>query len=187
MRILAYPKTLFLAAILSLPLTAPAAIITFQLDSLHPTSQLNYSVTAGANEKINEFTIFFNPSLYKNLTVATSPTAWDSLVIQPDTGIPANGFFDSLNNGAGIQGGTTLDGFAVSFLYTGTGMPGSQDFEIVNPMTFATLSSGRTTAFEIAPPLSPPPQPPTTNVPEPATIGLIGLAAILLASQRKRD
>src|SRR5690606_36000186 len=100
-----------------------------------------------------EFTIQFQLGSSANLLVAESPAGWDSLVVQPDAGLPDDGFFDALALGAGIVSGAGLGGFAVSFDYLGAGTPGPQAFDIVDPGTFATLASGTTTATAVpAPP-----------------------------------
>ena len=144
--------------------------ITYNVDSLSANSwQYIYSVindTLGAD--VEEFTIYFDLTRYANLAVTASPAGWDSLVVQPDPGLPDNGFFDSLALGAGIAPGAGLSGFAVSFDYLGGGAPGAQPFDIVNPVTFAILESGT-----------------TSGVPEPGTLVLlIGSLAALASSGR---
>ncbi len=93
---------------------------------------------------IGEFTIFFDPALYAGLGITASPATWDSLVIQPDSGLPADGFADSLALNQGLAPGAVLSGLVVTFQYLGAGTPGHQPFEVVNPVTFATLDSGMT-------------------------------------------
>lgn len=149
----------------SLASVAQAATVTYSTTYISAnTWEYTYTVannTLGAN--LEEFTIFFDVARYENLAVTGSPVAWDSLVVQPDPFLPDNGFLDSLALVAGIAPGASLSGFAVSFDYLGSGPPGPQPFDIVDPATFATLESGMTTV-----------------VPLPAAIWLLlaGLAAL---------
>jgi len=99
---------------------------------------------------IEEFTIYFAPNLYANL-VAGPTAGWDILVIQPDSQIPDDGFYDGLVMGlSGIAPGGVAAGFSVTFNYLGAGTPGTQPFEVVDPQSFAPILSGSTVA---APPL----------------------------------
>ncbi len=98
---------------------------------------------------IAEFTIYFAIGQYANLAVAGAPAGWDPLVVQPDAGIPDRGFYDALALTSGIAPGGHLAGFAVTFDYLGTGAPGAQPFDIVDPVTFEVLSSGTTTAVPV--------------------------------------
>lgn len=141
----------------------------------------NYTVTVAMSDpSVDEFSIYFSPALYANLKVAETPTGWDSLVIQPDAGVPADGFLDALALGVGIGTGGAMTGFSVFFDFLGVGTPGDQRFDIVNPNTFAVLSSGFTTAAAITP------DPPPFNVPEPNTLALSGLALALLLDLLRR-
>ena len=96
---------------------------------------------------IDEFTVYFGLGLYENLVATAAPATWDPLIVQPDPSIPPSGddgFYDALALSTGIEPGASLGGFSVKFDYLGTGVPGSQFFEIINPATFATLDSGFT-------------------------------------------
>jgi hypothetical protein len=106
----------------------------------------DYSVSNNTlTSDIQEFTVFFDMGLYQNLSLAGSPVLWDSIVVQPDLQLPANGFFDSLALAGGIGVGASLSGFSVQFEYLGLGTPGAQPFDIVDPSTFLALESGVTT------------------------------------------
>lgn len=138
-----------------------------------------YSVTVALGEpRVEEFTIFFDSTLYQNLVVSAAPQDWDPLVIQPDSGIPSNGFFDALALIDGISPATSLGGFAVLFDFLGTGSPGAQRFDIVDPTTFVTLQTGFTSAASVVPP--------TSDVSEPSALALAGLALALLLGFRSR-
>lgn len=95
---------------------------------------------------INEFTIFFSESLFSNLSLAGSPSTWDSLVIQPDTGIPASGYLDGLvlDPIDALDAGGSQSGFIVDFDFLGQGVPSALSFDILDS-DFQVISSGRTT------------------------------------------
>ncbi len=121
---------------------------------------------------IEEFTIFFDYTAYENLALATAPTDWDPLAIQPSTTLPDDGFYDALALSGGIAAGGSLGGFTVRFDYLLGGTPGSQAFDIIDPITFATLDSGQTVL---------------AAVPVPAAIWLFGSGLLaLLGSVRKK-
>lgn len=131
--------------------------ITYEATSLGGTSwQYVYHVSNTIlATPIREFTIWFDYSLYENLVFTTPDplaSAWDELVIQPELVIEDDGFYDALtetgNPGIGI--GETVSGFSVSFDWLGTGNPGSQFYEIIDPDTFATSDSGWTVPEPVA-------------------------------------
>ena len=100
---------------------------------------------------IEEFTIYFDTSHYSNLAVNSSPAGWNSLVAQPDSNIPANGFFDSLTFAQGIAPTSILGGFSATFTYLGSGTPGAQPFEIVDS-AFNVIDSRLTQAIPVPEP-----------------------------------
>jgi PEP-CTERM putative exosortase interaction domain len=128
---------------------------------------------------IEEFTIWFDLGLYENLTPTSTLIDWDEITIQPDIGLPDDGYYDALALVSGIAPGSSETGFSVSFDWLGTGTPGSQFFEIVDTFTFSALDSGDTTLVSSDP------------VPEPSTvmlmgIGLIGLTVISLRFKKQK-
>lgn len=126
--------------------------ITYQVTSLGLGRwQYNYDVTnVSLTSPIEEFTIWFDYTLYDGLAIETpDPPAsdWDELIIsQPDPKWSIDGGYDALAESwnPGINIGQTVSGFSVSFDWLGTGEPGSQLYEIVNPDTYDTIESGRT-------------------------------------------
>ena len=112
---------------------------------------------------IEELTIYFDFGLYDNLEVTTpeTPPEWTQIVWQVEPVLNDPGGYDALANAANIaiDVGETLSGFSVSFDWLGTGEPGSQFYEIIDPIDFDTIDSGWT-------------------VPEPGTVFLLGSAAI---------
>lgn len=144
--------------------------------------QYRYSVTNDSLiDPINELTIYFDRNSFSNLSVVGSPIGWDSIVIQPDLAIPADGFFDGLTLVQGVAPGAKVGGFLVGFQYLKAGTPGSQSFEIIDPSNFDVIASGLTTAESVLPP-------PPSTVPEPSSIALmaLGLAAWIVRRSRAR-
>jgi len=121
-------------------------------------------------EGIDEFTVWFGVGSYDNLLITTTdpPAAnWYELVWQPDEFLGDDGGYDALATGLDIGIGEHVAGFAVSFDWLGTGEPGAQFYEIIDPDTFATLDSGWT-------------------VPEPGAVLLLGLGAVKVLTRRRK-
>lgn len=119
---------------------------------------------------IEEFTIWFDDSLYDNLMVTTSGVLageWDQIVWQPEPVVGDPGAYDALTVGAntGLLPGESVYGFLVAFDWLGSGTPGPQYYEIVDPDTFATIDTGYT-------------------IPEPATMMLLGLGGLLIRKRK---
>ncbi len=159
--------------LLAFQATAGTVAVDYSLTNLGSGEyRYDYSITnngsLGAGVPIQLFDIFFDPNLYQNLTIVTQPpltSSWDAIILSAVGTSPA--LFDNLATGAGIPDGGTASGFAIQFLFTGSGAPGSQTFEISDPNTFAVLQTGTTV-------------PATDNtVPEPATFGTVGLLLAL--------
>jgi hypothetical protein len=122
---------------------------------------------------IKEFTIWFDLGLYSNLVVTTAAplsNTWDQIVWQPEPVLHDAGGFDALamliNPGIGV--GQSVKGFSVSFNWLGQGSPGSQRYEIINPITFGTIDAG------------------DTIIPEPASAAIMILGAVWMAAKRRR-
>lgn len=148
--------------------TSFASTISYDLSNLGGGSwEYTYTVTNDTmSSAIEEFTIYFGLGLYDNLDIPNPLTAtWSELVAQPDASLPADGFYDALTLGSGILPGQMAGSFSVSFDWLGPGNPGAQSFDIVDPVTFNTLESGTTI---------PASTPPSSAVPEPMTLLLLG-------------
>jgi hypothetical protein len=150
---------------------ASAALIQFGATDLGGERwRYDYVVDNDGNTPIDELTIFFDLGLYANVAVASAPPGWDAIVVQPDPDLPDDGFFDALALGQGITAGAGLAGFSASFDWLGTGTPGEQRYDIVDPQTFATMESGTTTNI----------------VPVPATAMLATSAVMAVLPRMKR-
>jgi hypothetical protein len=120
-------------------------------------------------EGIYEFTIYFPDGPYDGLAVETDgvlAAEWDEIVWEPIDSLGIAGGYDALAEAFAIDPAMTTSGFSVSFDWLGEGAPGSQYYEIVNPDTFETIDTGWT-------------------IPEPCTLLLLGLSALL--GRRKRN
>ena len=130
---------------------------------------INTTPSAG----FDELTIYFDPSRYGALASGTAPSGWDPLIVQPDTGIPADGFFDVLNLAGLLADGETVSGFSVVFSYLVAGTPGAQSFDLYESSNFTLVGSGRTAPTQ------------ATHVPEPQTLALMLAALVGLGFARR--
>jgi hypothetical protein len=164
---------LLLVALLA-PLPARAIQIQYSLTPLGGDSyRYDYTVsndgTLPAGAPVRLLDVMFDTELYEESSLAIvtpSPLAddWDEILLASAPDVPAA--YDALATGAGIPSGGSAAGFAVTFHWLGAGTPGSQPFEISDPVTFDVLESGVT-------------------VPEPALGWLAAsCAALLLAGRR---
>jgi hypothetical protein len=170
-------RQIFAAVIFVFFLTAtgfsvPKTEISYQVSDLGSGCwQYTYDVTnISLTAPIEEFTLWFDFGLYKNLAIQTpDPPAsnWSEIVIQPEPVLQDDGYYDALALDVGIGVGQTVSGFSVSFDWLGAGEPGSQFYEIIDPATFKTIDSGWT-------------------IPEPATILLLGLGGTILRRIHRR-
>lgn len=126
------------------------------------------------SEPINEFTVYFDYGLYADLFIDSPKAGWDGMTVEPDLalGVPVPGYYDALALVSGIAPGASEGGFQVSFTWLGQGTPGPQSFDIVNPDTFETIESGRTTG----------PAP----VPEPGMMILLSMGIVGIAGMGRR-
>lgn len=115
---------------------------------------------------IAHFTIYFDQGSYTNLVLTGTAPDWDSLLVPPDAGVPADGFLDALALDAAdaLAPGAAVGGFSVQFSYLGAGAPGALAFDIVDA-DFNVVESGRTQPVYI------------NQVSEPGALALLGLAA----------
>lgn len=137
--------TVLFSSLLLLP-TANAQVSYAATDISGSTWQYTYTVTNNLSSvNLSEFTTFFALGEYSNLTLMSAPGNWSPIVAQPDPGLPADGFYDSVALDSGLTKGSSQGGFSVEFTYNGPGTPGSQVFNFVDSNSFATLGAGQTT------------------------------------------
>ncbi len=124
------------AVLTLLALPAHGTTITSDLTKLLPPDRWQATYTI-ANDTlsvhIEELAIYFQVGQYDNLLVGPQPASWDAFVLQPDTTFLLDGLYEPFAFGAGIAPAASLGGFVVSFDFFGSGSPGAQFFEILNP------------------------------------------------------
>ncbi len=137
--------------------------LTYSLENIDGSRwQYNYQLQNIALEKpIEEFTIWFSANDYDNISVAAQDSLWDFALLLDVPNLGEG--FDGLAIGEGVSKGQGSSLFSVSFDWLGTGIPGSQFFEIVDTTTYQTLDSGS-----------------TTEVPEPTSLAIFALASLVL-------
>lgn len=160
---------------------AEAAIITTQFADLPDTVpgqdlwQGSYSVSGMSFAAGQGFTVYYEYDKYRDLASVVPPDhpGWDLLVIQPDLGLPDDGFFDGL---ALVANPSLTDPFVVSFVWLGGPIgPGQQPFEIYDTSGgFNVIGAGT-----------------TTPIPEPSegvlVLGLVSLAGAIVRRFRPRN
>ena len=84
---------LLFLSIVVLTTQAKATLITYNTTNISGnTWEYSYTIendTLGID--IEEFSIYFSPTLYENLSLAIAPADWDPLIIPPNTFIPDDG------------------------------------------------------------------------------------------------
>ena len=104
--------------------------------------QSSYTLSGFVFQANQGFSIYSAHNLYKNLSAASVHPDWDRLVIQPDTGISADGFYDNL---ALVNGASLSAPFILDFVWLGMGTPGAQVFDIYDLNGgFQKIESGTT-------------------------------------------
>lgn len=156
--------------------TSEATLITFEVASVAGnTFEYTYVVDNDSLAvDIEELAVYFDVDLFENLRMATAPSDWDPLVVQPDTVLRDDGFLDGLALLSGIPPGGSLGVFTIWADFLGAGIPGRQRFEILDPVTFAVLDSGFTVPASGGP------------VSEPNGLWMLGLGLAALRFRRSR-
>jgi len=118
---------------------------------------------------LNEgFTIYASDTLYRELVIPAAPGAdWDAVAFEPDVVLGSAGGYDAL---AQVPAPSLVGPFVLNFVWLGAARgPGSQPYEIyaLDPQGALTvIDEGRTVS---------------RSVPEPAVLGLMGLAGVAAA------
>lgn len=162
------------AGLLSLTLCfAPAAQAEIQYQLTSQGSDLwtfHYTLDTTGAPSFDEFTIYFDRTTVQEIISFTAPTGWDTLFVQADPDLPADGFVDALYVGGGALAAGPVAGFSVGVrMLAGMVPAGPQVFEFAVSDPFAVVHTGMTSA-----------------VPEPATpaIMLAGLGLLALALRK---
>lgn len=131
----------------------------------------------GPLAEVGGFTIFFPETEFAGLSLNGSPATWDSLVIQPDLGLPAAGFLDAFAIATidRLAIGDAIGGFRMEFSFRGQQQPAALAFDIVDS-SYNAVASGQTLATYLPPPA----------VPEPSS-ALLLLAGVALSVQASRS
>ncbi|MEN6386884.1 MAG: hypothetical protein ABFD79_17020 [Phycisphaerales bacterium] len=156
---------LVLISVLVLCRLSNATMITYSLTTLGGGNFENvYTIENDTlTTAIEQFTFWFDASLYADLAITTKTpfsNNWNEIIL-PSSGFDIPIGYDALALTGGIGIGETVTGFAVSFKWLGSGLPGGQVFEIIDPANHQPIESGNT-------------------IPEPTTFLLFTLTAGLL-------
>lgn len=141
-----------------------------------PLWTIDFKVTNdGVVPLIGEFTVFLDETLYADLSVVSTPPTWDSIAIQPDLGIPAPGYFDSivLDSANALAVGQFQSAFVVGVKLLSNDLPTALYFEIVDA-NFAVVDSGHTIVTV------------TPAVPEPTIAALLALGLGSIGALRRK-
>lgn len=142
---------------------ARAATITYTATSLGGSEWRYDYMLSGSYTEGDALSVYFPYAASSNLTdLGTGGTNWTTFVLQPDTGLSANGEFDMV---ADVNNPSLTPTFSVAFLYSGSGAPGTQSFTLYDS-SFTVLQTGVTSATASA-------------IPEPGSFALLGLGVFL--------
>ena len=126
--------------------SASRAQVSYSVESLGGSSwEYAYNVVNPTDTlEFDEITIYFEVSTFSSLVILSSPPGWGPLVIQPDPGIPADGYLDVVSPTGFLREGAPVGSFVVSASYSGVGVPGPQHFELYDSSTFILQDAGTT-------------------------------------------
>ena len=182
MRGISWLRTVGVLAAVSALHPAAATMIEYNLVDLGSDKyRYEYAVTndtLGAN--LGLFDILFDPVFYDEASLALASDAsiaasWNESFFTSAPGVDAT--YDAFALGSGIADGATLSGFAVEFTWLGLGLPGTQPFEIYDPISFALIGQGFTSLASSGPGPTP--------IPEPTTLLLVALGAGVMVWYRR--
>jgi len=137
--------------LLILPCQVQATEITYAPEDLGGGQWVqHYTVINNTLEvPIEQFIIWFEPGLYENLSIVSEPEIgydWYQDTVEPDPVWLYYGAYRALAEvwNDGILPGESEAGFAVRFTYLGAGVPGPQEFDIVDPNEYISIDAGWT-------------------------------------------
>ncbi len=141
-------KTLTLLLSLAVANSVLAVTVRYEATDLQDITvgndlwQYSYAVTDHTFNNDNGFSIYFDAQSYSDLQdpAPSVNTDWSIFVFQPDNSLPDDGVYDafSLSDGASL-----VDTFELNFIWNGNGTPGSQDYDLYDPV-FDIVASGVT-------------------------------------------
>ena len=167
-----------LAAVILMLWTASTAAQTIKYD-VGPlgggTWIYEYTVSNFApGTSFDEFRIYFEPSFFSITPLGPPPPdGWDLRAIQPDPKIPADGFLDAIRRGGLLPQGATATGFKVGVVFSGTGAPAEQRFDLYTSGDSALRFSGTTVPLVVV------------SVPEPSAY-LMMLGGLVVLARRSQ-
>jgi hypothetical protein len=160
-----------------------ATTVEYSIHQLNPNSwEYMYTVkndTPLAN--FSDFVIYF-PEVsgstvfdYSNILITANPdsTNWNIIANEPSA-IGLGGYIDALS-AIPLAAGASVGGFKVTFDYTGSVAPGSQQFDIFNP-SFDLIDTGRTVLAQQE-----------STIPEPSILLLLGMGLSVWLFGKKKD
>jgi len=109
-------------------------------------------INSPAAPSFDEFTIYFPSDKYSSIALVSSAPDWDPLVIQPDPGIPADGYFDGLSTTGPMPDDSVATGFVLTFSFLAGMRPDGQRFDLIDSSTFDIVYSGTTVAAAVPEP-----------------------------------
>ena len=168
-----------LAALSAVPLAAEAVTIGYQLFPLGGNLyRYEYTVTnegsLGAGVAVRLFDIQFDPADYGEnslaiVTPAPLSAQWQEFIFPSIPSLGVNASYNAYAPSSGVAVGDSVTGFAVEFEWLGNPAgPGSQFFEIYDPLKLTVLETGM------------------TSIPLPGTLYLFGLGLVALTTVRHR-
>ncbi len=108
----------------------------------------NYTLTNNTlGQPIEQFIVWFEAENYENLSIVSAPEIgyeWYQDTVEPDPIWLDDGAYRALAYYDGILPGDSETGFAVRFTYLDEGVPGPQEFDIVDPVEYVSLEWGLT-------------------------------------------
>ncbi len=106
------------------------------------TWDLSITADADPGQPIESFTVYFDWAQVSNLTVWGTPPDWDSIVVQGDSALQADGYYDALALATGITAPKALGGFIARFDWADAAGPHFLRYTVNDSVTFDVLDRG---------------------------------------------
>ncbi len=109
-----------------------------------------YSIVNSQAAPIEQFILFFDYQLYRNLMIVSDPAVsalrWHEDLLQPEPYWVFDGIYRAVCLGDGIGQFESLSGFAVQFTYLGPGQPPEQPFQVISKTYQTITEQGQTSS-----------------------------------------